>query len=311
MADALGLSDSSQRVVRVAGMLHDVGKIGIPDRILRKPAGLTPAEYEIVKGRSALGEALIAAMPDLEEIHAAVVSHHERYDGAGYPHGLANVEIPLLGRILAVADACSAMTTDRPYRKRLAPEEAIVELRAGSGSQFDPEIVDAFLRCLGAPTASPDQAAVAFAPPSWRADSAPPRATLMPTEASCDRQLVDRSAVSGSSTAGQRVKASQTMRNSWPATGTNTRKASQGACPAFSRIRQKQNVRNPPSRSQPTMVRLMKLPSTAASGRPARHPMRNGLRGAVSPRSRSQEYRAPRRQAAAVLGLGPNLFSPG
>ena len=166
VADALGLSESSQRVVRVAGMLHDVGKIGIPDCILRKPANLTAAEYEIVKGHSALGEALIAAMPDLEEIRAAVVSHHERYDGAGYPHGLANVEVPLLGRILAVADAYSAMTTDRPYRKRLAPEEAIVELRAGSGSQFDPEIVDAFLRWFDAPSASPHQAAVAFTPPS-------------------------------------------------------------------------------------------------------------------------------------------------
>ena len=146
LAAGLGLSEASQRVVRVAALLHDVGKIGIPDRILRKPGHLSEAEYETVKGHPLLGETIIAAIPDLAEIRAAVVSHHERYDGTGYPHGLAREEIPLLGRILAVADAYSAMTTDRPYRKALTRGEALDELRAGSGTQFDPEIVQAFIR---------------------------------------------------------------------------------------------------------------------------------------------------------------------
>jgi diguanylate cyclase (GGDEF)-like protein/putative nucleotidyltransferase with HDIG domain len=151
LADALGLSETSQRVLRVAALLHDVGKIGIPDRILRKPGHLTSAEFELVKGHATLGETIIAAIPDLDEIRAAVVSHHERYDGSGYPRGLAGGEIPLFGRILAVADAFSAMTTDRPYHKALSSAAAITELRACSGTQFDPQIVDAFVARLSVP----------------------------------------------------------------------------------------------------------------------------------------------------------------
>ena len=149
MAEALELSEASRRVVRVAGLLHDVGKIGIPDRVLRKPGRLSDAEYEIVKGHPALGETLIVAIPDLADIRAAVVSHHERYDGKGYPYGLAQDEIPLLGRILAVADTYSAMTTDRPYRKALSRDEAIAEIRTCSGTQFDPDIVKAFTCIMG------------------------------------------------------------------------------------------------------------------------------------------------------------------
>jgi HD-GYP domain-containing protein (c-di-GMP phosphodiesterase class II) len=133
---------------RVAALLHDVGKIGIPDRILRKPGRLSEAEYGIVKGHPALAETIIAAIPDVEEIRAAVASHHERYDGDGYPHGLAKEAIPLLGRIMAVADTYSAMTSDRPYRKALSREEAIAELRAGARTQFDPEIVQTFIACV-------------------------------------------------------------------------------------------------------------------------------------------------------------------
>jgi len=147
LAATLGLSDESQSVLRCAGLLHDLGKIGIPDRILRKPGRLTAAEYEIVKGHSTLGETIIAALPDVEEIRAAVVSHHERFDGSGYPHGLRGSRIPLLGRILAVADAYSAMTSDRPYRSGLTRKEAIAELQSCSGTQFDPEIVEAFVAC--------------------------------------------------------------------------------------------------------------------------------------------------------------------
>ncbi len=149
IAEALGLSEKSRGVLRIAGLLHDVGKIGIPDRILRKPGRLSEAEYEVVKGHSALGGTIIAAIPDVEEIRAAIVSHHERYDGAGYPDGRASSEIPLLGRILAVADTYSAMTTDRPYRKALTHQEALAELRACSGTQFDPAIVEVFVGIVG------------------------------------------------------------------------------------------------------------------------------------------------------------------
>ena len=148
IAAALGLSEASQQVVRVAGLLHDVGKIGVPGRILRKPGRLTPGEYEITKRHTLLGERLIQEIPNSREIRAAVVSHHERWDGAGYPRGLAGKAIPLPGRILSVADAYSAMTSDRPYRAGLSTHEAITQLRAGAGTQFDPALVELFIEAL-------------------------------------------------------------------------------------------------------------------------------------------------------------------
>ena len=148
LAGALGLSESTLRVVRAGGLLHDVGKIGIPDRILRKPGRLSVEEWAIVKGHPSMGETLIRTMPDLNEIQSLVASHHERFDGTGYPRGLAGVEIPLLARVLAVADAFSAMTTDRPYRTALTKEEAIAELKLGAGTHFDPEMVATFIRYL-------------------------------------------------------------------------------------------------------------------------------------------------------------------
>ena len=146
----LGLSDESQKVLRVAGLLHDIGKIGVPDRILRKPGRLTADEYETIKQHTLLGDAIVAAIPDLTEVRAAVLAHHERYDGRGYPNRLAGEAIPLLGRILAVTDAYSAMITDRPYRKALTIEEALAELVAGKGTQFDPQCVDAFIMAMSA-----------------------------------------------------------------------------------------------------------------------------------------------------------------
>ena len=148
LGETMGLSEESQRVLRVAGLLHDIGKIGVPDRILRKPGRVTDEEYEVIKQHTLLGDAIIAAIPDLAEIRAAVVAHHERYDGAGYPSRLRGESIPLLGRILAVADSYAAMVTDRPYRKALTREGAVAELVAGRGTQFDPACVDAFLQVL-------------------------------------------------------------------------------------------------------------------------------------------------------------------
>lgn len=149
LASQLALPDETHRSLRMAGMLHDVGKIGVPDRILRKPARLTDDEYEVLKRHALLSEMIVKEVPHLGEVMAAVGSHHERYDGAGYPRGLKGEEIPLMGRILAVADAYAAMTTDRPYRKALTPEAARAELRAVAGTQLDAAIVDAFLLVLG------------------------------------------------------------------------------------------------------------------------------------------------------------------
>ncbi len=148
LAAKMGLSLEAQRSLRVAALLHDVGKIGVPDHILRKPAGLTEAEFETVKTHVPLAELIIQGIPNHAEVLSAVTTHHERYDGQGYPNGLAGGDIPLLGRILAVTDAYSAMTIDRPYRKALPPREAKAELKRVAGTQLDPEIVKAFLEVL-------------------------------------------------------------------------------------------------------------------------------------------------------------------
>ena len=148
IAAALGLSDETQRIVRVAGLLHDVGKIGVPGSILRKPGRLTSDEYEIMKQHTLLGELIIQEVPNLKEIRAVVGSHHERWDGSGYPRGLAGEAIPLLGRIMSVADAYSAMISDRPYRSSLTTDVAIAELRAGAGTQFDPTLVELFVEAV-------------------------------------------------------------------------------------------------------------------------------------------------------------------
>jgi diguanylate cyclase (GGDEF)-like protein len=145
LANRLGLSDDLCAALRVAGLLHDVGKIGIPDDILRKPGRLTPHEYEIIKQHVALGDLIVRDLPDIETVRAGVRHHHEQWDGNGYLAGLANTEIPLIARVLAVADAFSAMTTTRPYRKALSVEHALEEIRSVAGTQLDPEIAEAFV----------------------------------------------------------------------------------------------------------------------------------------------------------------------
>jgi len=133
-------------VVRIGGLLHDVGKIGVPDNILRKPGRLTEDEYHAIKQHPAMGALIVGAIPGMSMILDAVRSHHERWDGGGYPEGLAGDAIPLLGRIMAVAGACSAITTERPYRKGTPWSTALREISACSGTQFDPEVAQAFLR---------------------------------------------------------------------------------------------------------------------------------------------------------------------
>ena len=146
IAEELGLSDSTMRDIRVGGLLHDVGKIGIPDEILRKPGRLSDEEYDIMKEHAHLGSLIVGAMAGMESIVDCVRHHHERWDGKGYPDSLAGLDIPVTGRILAVADAMSAMTTDRPYRKAMDWDDAIIQIRLHTGTQFDPEMSAAFIR---------------------------------------------------------------------------------------------------------------------------------------------------------------------
>ncbi|MEO7717773.1 MAG: HD domain-containing phosphohydrolase [Capsulimonas sp.] len=146
IARELGMDAESLRTVSVAALLHDLGKIGVPDKILRKPGRLTKEEFDAVKQHPMMGAAIVASVPGFEDTLDAVRHHHERWDGGGYPHGLAGEECPLIARLMAVADAFSAMTTDRPYRKGMPREQALAILKDGAGSQWDPKCVAAFLR---------------------------------------------------------------------------------------------------------------------------------------------------------------------
>ena len=136
------LSTSDLRDLGLAAMLHDVGKVNVSDEILKKPARLTAAEYELMKQHPADGEAMLASEPALASAARIVRSHHERFDGAGYPDGLVGREIPLPSRIIAVCDALDAMTHDRQYRKAMPLNMAFAILREHSGSQWDEQVVE-------------------------------------------------------------------------------------------------------------------------------------------------------------------------
>jgi HD-GYP domain-containing protein (c-di-GMP phosphodiesterase class II) len=139
LGHALGLPDERLEMLRTAGILHDVGKIGIPDAILLKPAKLDGDEFAVMRRHSELGRDIIAGA-GLEEIATWVLHLHERFDGRGYPEGLAAEEIPLESRILHCADALEAMTSSRIYRPGMEVERALAELEGGAGAQFDPQV---------------------------------------------------------------------------------------------------------------------------------------------------------------------------
>jgi len=145
IARRLGLDEEFQSTVRLAGLLHDVGKIGIPDAVLRKPGGLSADEAEVVKQHVALGDAIVRDLPNIELVRAGIRHHHERWDGHGYLHGLEEESIPLIARILSVADVFSAMTTTRPYRKALPLSEALKRLGDAAGTQLDELLVTTFI----------------------------------------------------------------------------------------------------------------------------------------------------------------------
>ena len=149
IAPQMGMCAQEQEALSAAALLHDVGKIGVPDRILRKPGKLTDEEYAAVRHHPLMGAVIVGAVPGFEAMLDAVRHHHERWDGGGYPFGLRGEETPLGARIMAVADAYSAMTTDRPYRKGMSPDKALFVLAEGMGTQWDPACVRAFLQVHG------------------------------------------------------------------------------------------------------------------------------------------------------------------
>jgi putative nucleotidyltransferase with HDIG domain len=148
IADELGIDGSEREAIALAGVFHDIGKLGVPDAILTKPAKLTQQEYELMKQHPADGAAIVSKFSRLQGAVPMIRHHHERWDGAGYPDRLAAEEIPLGARIVGLADAWDAMTTDRPYHRALERREAEEELRQNRGTQFAPAVVDAFFRAL-------------------------------------------------------------------------------------------------------------------------------------------------------------------
>ena len=148
LAKQLGLPLSEIKSIKIAALLHDVGKIGIPDRILCKDAPLTEEEYRVMQQHPLIGARIIQGINHSDLIIPGIRDHHERYDGKGYPKGLKAEQISLAGRIVSITDAFDAMTTDRPYRKRLPTEEAMMELVRCGGTQFDPELVAEFQRYI-------------------------------------------------------------------------------------------------------------------------------------------------------------------
>jgi len=160
-AHALRLSEISKRIaaklslpqkdideLEVFAMLHDIGKVGIDDRILNKPDRLTDEEWTIMKRHPEIGYRIAKASPELEVVAEYILSHHERWDGTGYPRGLVGENIPLLARIIAVADSYDAMTEDRVYRKAMSEQDAVEEIVRNTGTQFDPKIVRLFLEII-------------------------------------------------------------------------------------------------------------------------------------------------------------------
>ncbi len=148
LAKRLGFAESEIEYLEYAAILHDIGKIGIEDRILGKKDKLTDAEYEKVKEHPVIGANILGSIEFLKRCSQTVLYHHEHFDGRGYPYGLKGEEIPKPARLLAIIDAYDAMSSDRPYRKKLSAEDILKELEMGTGKQFDPIMVEAFISLL-------------------------------------------------------------------------------------------------------------------------------------------------------------------
>ncbi len=154
LGKALGLSRRTQERLRICGLLHDIGKIGLSDSIVRKSGSLDEAEWEMMRRHSALGATIISHTPELADCAPAIRHHHEWQDGSGYPDGLRGEDIPLGARIIAIVDAYDTMTTPRAYRQTLSPQEALEELRRCATTQFDPQLVESFAQVVNSSVVS-------------------------------------------------------------------------------------------------------------------------------------------------------------
>jgi len=159
LAESVGLSSDKVAVVSTAALLHDIGKVGIPDEVLNKVDKLEPEAWELIRAHPKLSTTIVGHVVSLVSCLPAILHHHERWDGNGYPAGLKGDEIPVEARILAIADAFDAMTSSRPYRSKLSYKKVLQELKRCSGSQFDPKLIDAFLPI--ALSAAPEESGVA------------------------------------------------------------------------------------------------------------------------------------------------------
>lgn len=146
LGEALYLSDYQLKDLGLLAELHDLGKVSIPKKILEKKEQLTPEEWEEIKRHPEIGYKIACSSPELSNIAEGILSHHEWWDGSGYPQGLKGKEIPLISRIITIVDAYDIMTNGSPYKAAMSKKEALKELEKGAGSQFDPEIVDVFIK---------------------------------------------------------------------------------------------------------------------------------------------------------------------
>jgi diguanylate cyclase (GGDEF)-like protein len=183
LARQLQLSDAEIDRLRVAALLHDVGKIAVPEEILEKPSALTSAEWRTVVQHPRIGQVILEQAAALKDAVPIILHHHERYAGHGYPFGLRANEIPLGARIVAIADAYDAMTNDRPYKRAISHDQAIAELRRHSGTQFDPELVDLFCDLYASRAPEPDATVLALS----AADSAHRAAPLIVPDPAASR----------------------------------------------------------------------------------------------------------------------------
>ena len=153
----MGLSGSALKTIHYGTLLHDIGKLGVPAAILRKPGKLTPNEWQIVKSHPQMGADLLAPYPFLASVSRIVVAHHERYDGNGYPNNLHGNSIPIGARIVSVADAYCAMIENRPYTQPKSTQAALNELIRCAGTQFDPQVVSAFSMVMNPTSQEPSE----------------------------------------------------------------------------------------------------------------------------------------------------------
>jgi putative nucleotidyltransferase with HDIG domain len=148
LAVELGFEGEDLQLIHNAGLLHDIGKVGIPESVLLKKGFLTTTEMDTMRSHVVQSINIIKHIPNLVDTIPIIISHHEKFDGQGYPRGISGENIPILGRVICIADAFDAMTTDRPYRKGLSVEQALYELKKHAGTQFDPQLVDLFVEMI-------------------------------------------------------------------------------------------------------------------------------------------------------------------